>query len=61
MEAALFTLDVVLLVLLILAVRKSDRSPASERNLGVLAYLEDKTDEVQKGLRKKQDRGGARA
>ncbi|KQP05236.1 hypothetical protein [Pseudorhodoferax sp. Leaf265] len=51
MEAALFTLDVIFLVLLILAVRRADRKPAQARDLGVLSYLNAKTDDVQRGLR----------
>jgi hypothetical protein len=56
MEAALFTLDVIFLVLLILAVRRADRKPEKARDLGVLSYLNAKTDDVQRGLRA---RGGA--
>ncbi|MFT3717871.1 hypothetical protein [Pseudorhodoferax sp.] len=60
MEAALFTLDIVLLILLILAVSKADRSPPGKRSLGMLSYLESKTDQVQKGLRsQKEEQPGA--
>ncbi|KQP23150.1 hypothetical protein [Pseudorhodoferax sp. Leaf267] len=54
MEAALFTLDVFLLLVLIRAVRLSDRPRDPKRvqglGLGLFSYLEAKTDEVQKGL-----------
>lgn len=59
MEAALFTLDVILLVILIMAVRKADRSPPGDRNLGLLSYLTSKTDKVQKSLRTQKDRRNA--
>lgn len=55
MEAALFTLDVIFLVLLILAVRRADRKPAQARDLGVLSYLNAKTDDIQRGLRARKD------
>lgn len=59
MEAALFTLDVFLLVVLIFAVRKADRTAPAERSLGFLAYLTAKTDSVQKGLNARKDQSGA--
>lgn len=52
MEAALFTLDVLLLIYLIRAVRKADQTPADERHLGLFSYLDVKTDQVQRGLRR---------
>jgi hypothetical protein len=55
MEAALFTLDVALLVVLIWSVRRSDCLPPSERNLGLLSFLTSKTDAVQKGFRERKD------
>lgn len=54
MEAALFTLDVFMLVLLIRAVQLLDRSQDVKRNLGLFSFLENKTDEVQKGLGRKR-------
>lgn len=60
MEAALFTLDVFLLLLLIRAVQLVERSPEAKRGLGLFAFLENKTDEVQKGLgRKRKGKGHA--
>lgn len=51
MEAALFTLDVAMLILLLLAVSRADKNPdKSSRTLGFFSYLEHKGDEVQKGL-----------
>lgn len=51
MEAALFTLDIAMLIVLLLAVRRADRTPdKASRSLGFFAYLEHKGDEVQKGL-----------
>ena len=54
MEAALFTLDVTLLVVLIWAVRKADRLPPGERTLGLLSFLTTKTDKIQKSLREQK-------
>lgn len=59
MEAALFTLDVVLLLVLIVWIRKAERLPAPTRHLGPLSFLTAKTDRVQKGLRADKDRGDA--
>lgn len=59
MEAALFTLDIVLIVLLIRAVQLADREPKAGRGLGVFSFLESKTDEVQKGLGVKKGRRNA--
>ena len=59
MEAALFTLDVTLLVILIWAVRKADRLPAGERTLGLLSFLTTKTDKIQKSLKEREDRSNA--
>lgn len=58
MEAALFTLDIALLILLLLAVSRADKNPdKASRTLGFFSYLEHKGDEVQKGLgRNKGDR-----
>ena len=50
MEAALFTLDIFLLLMLIRAVRLIDRSTDANPGLGLFSFLDDKTDEVQKGL-----------
>lgn len=51
MEAALFTLDVLLLLVLIVAVRRSDRQSGGEQRLGFFSFLEAKTDPIQKGLK----------
>ncbi|KQP39775.1 hypothetical protein [Pseudorhodoferax sp. Leaf274] len=59
MEAALFTLDVVLLLVLIVAIRTSDRRPREERDLGFLSFLNAKTDPVQKSLRAAEGRHDA--
>lgn len=59
MEAGLFTLDIVLLVLLIVAVRTADREAPAQRHLGLFSYLQTKTDEVQKGLRIRKGDPGA--
>lgn len=59
MEAALFTLDVTLLVILIWAVRKADRLPPGERTLGPLSFLTTKTDKIQKSLKEREDRSNA--
>lgn len=56
MEAALFTLDVLLLLVLIVAIRKAEREPGSERSLGFFAFLAAKSDPIQKHLRKKKGR-----
>lgn len=53
MEAALFTLDIFMLLLLIRAVQLVERSPDLKRNLGLFSFLENKTDEVHKGLGRK--------
>lgn len=60
MEALLFTLDIAMLILLMLAVLRADKNPdKSTRNLGFFSYLEHKGDEIQKGLRR--SKGGRRA
>lgn len=53
MEAALFTLDIFMLLLLIRAVQLVERSPGLKRGLGLFSFLENKTDEVHKGLGRK--------
>ncbi|MGC3984917.1 MAG: hypothetical protein QM777_09390 [Pseudorhodoferax sp.] len=60
MEAALFTLDIIFLIVLLVVVRRADNNPdKAKRSLGMFSYLENKTDEVQKGLGRKK--GQARA
>lgn len=63
MEAALFTLDVFLLLLLMRAVQLSDRPRDPKRvqsqGLGLFSFLEAKTDEVQKGLGRRKDKRDA--
>lgn len=59
MEAALFTLDIVLLIVLIRAVCKADQAPAEKRHLGIFSYLDLKTDQVQKGVLGRKGKSGA--
>lgn len=60
MEAALFTLDIAMLILLMRAVSRADKNPdRSSRTLGFFSYLEHKGDEIQKGTGR--GKGGRRA
>jgi hypothetical protein len=60
MEAALFTLDIIMVILLMVAVRRADNDPdKAGRNLGLFAYLENKGDKVQKGFTRRKGRGNA--
>lgn len=60
MEAALFTLDIVFLIVLLVMVRRGENNPdKAGRSLGLFSFLENKTDEVQKGLGRKKGRARA--
>ena len=57
MEAALFTLDVILLITLLVLVKRADKNPdRATKSLGLFSYLEHKTDAIQKGLGRHKER-----